>query len=88
MVGRTVEMAYRSKVPTLLGQKQVRENRDIGQAELVNETGLTRATVAAWLDPDSRFKNLNASVAQAFKEFFGAGIDDIVEIVPANDSQQ
>lgn len=86
MAGRTVEMAYRSKVPTLLGQKQVRENRYIGQAELVNETGLTRATVSAWLDANNTFKNLNADVAQAFKEFFGATLDEIVELIPADKS--
>jgi hypothetical protein len=87
MVGRTVKMAYRSKIPTLLGQKQARENRYIGQSDIVNETGLTRATVAVWLNPDNDFKNLNADVAQAFMEFFGASLGDLVEVVPARDQQ-
>lgn len=75
-------MAFRSKLPALVGEKQKRENRVISPVEIASETGLSKQTIYAWLRDNATFDTLDSDTASAFCVFFEATLNDIVDIVP------
>lgn len=69
-----------SRVPALIGEKQRVENRLITQREIVDETGLSRATVGKWVKPGEEISYLDPDTAYALCHYFKCTLNDLVTI--------
>lgn len=74
-------MMFISKVPSLIGEKQARENRLIGQSEIVKQTGLRRQTVFKWTKRDETIGNLDPDTVNAWLRYFNVTLNDLVDLV-------
>lgn len=89
MAGKERDVAFRSKVPSLIGEVQQKTNRYITPPELIRETGLERKTVYKWLAEGAVIKYLDGATVRAFRQFFSRElnrrvlIDELAEEVDA-----
>ena len=70
-----------SKVPSLIGEKQVRENRLIRQNEIVEKTGLRRQTVQKWTKEGESLGNLDPDTVRAWLTYFNTTLNELVDVV-------
>jgi hypothetical protein len=82
-------MKFISKVPSLLGDMQTRENRLIKQSEIVKKAKLRRQTVLKWTDPKESIGNLDPLTVYKWLRFFNCTLNDLVELeeAPPDDEQ-
>jgi hypothetical protein len=81
-------MKFISKVPSLLGEKQTRENRMIGQSEIVRDTGLRRQTVLKWTKRDEEIGNLEPGTVDKWLRYFNCTLNDLVALVESAPSDK
>lgn len=83
MTGKRKEsvMAFKSKLISLMGDKQRRDAKRITPADVAEATGLSRQTIYAWMSEKAEFETLSADTVDALCQYFGCGIDDLVELV-------
>lgn len=77
-------MMFKSRVPALVGEKQVRENRIVSVQEISDGTGLSKPTIYKWMGKGERFKVLEPDSAYALCRYFDCTLNDLVEIVPGD----
>ena len=70
-----------SKLPTLIGKKQIEENAVINVATIAGETGISRTTVYNWLSGD--IKRFDAETIEAFCRYFRCDVGDLLTVVEA-----
>lgn len=72
-----------SLLPSLVGQKQIDENRVIDVATIAQETGLTKQTVYTWLKGNlTRFES---ATIEAFCEYFQCDVGELLTVVDKKD---
>lgn len=72
-------MVFRSKVPVLLAQLEIANNRRLGISELVKGTGLESRTLRKWLRGET-MRSLDPDVVHALIQFLNCKIDDLIAI--------
>jgi len=70
----------------LLEEKQRQENRYISLAEVASETGLSRKTLYKW--QNGAVEHFNNDVIDKLCEYFGVGLDELLERVPADQAKK
>jgi transcriptional regulator with XRE-family HTH domain len=75
------KMKFISRVPSLLGEKQTRENRIISQEEISEKTGLRRQTIRRWTRQGIELGNLDPDTVDAFLRYFDMTPDDLGKLV-------
>lgn len=78
-------MLWKSRLPALVGAKQIEENKVIRAPEIAKATGLSKPTIYKWLNPPGTFKVLEPLSVQQLRNYLGCSTDDLVEIVPASE---
>lgn len=74
-----------SRVVELMAEKQMREKRLITSTTIMEETGLTRPTVLAWIRSDLR--RFDADTGVALCKFFDCEIGDLLVLENAEENQ-
>jgi DNA-binding Xre family transcriptional regulator len=67
-----------SRVPILMAEKQMRENRRINASIIAREAGLSRPTVAHWVKSD--FKRLDEETIITLCKYFQCGLGDLLTL--------
>lgn len=80
-------MMFVSKLPSLVGTLQTKNNRTYTQQELADMIGIRRQTINKWMSSEE-IKGLDPDTAHAIMKFFSVGLSDIVDIIqrPQNDA--
>jgi DNA-binding Xre family transcriptional regulator len=65
-----------SRLPILMAEKQMRENRKINVITVARETGLARPTIASWIRSD--LKRFDEDTIIAFCKYFECGLSDLL----------
>lgn len=73
-------MAVISKLASLIGEKQSRENRVISVSAVAKETGVPKQTIYNWLNSD--VQRFDADIVEAFCKYLECDIGDLLVIVP------
>lgn len=68
-----------NRLPALIGQKQVNENRVINVATIADETGLSRQTIYTWLNNDLR--RVEVDTIEALCKYFKCNVGDLLTVV-------
>lgn len=76
----------RNHFARLLEEKQRKESRYISLAEVANETGISRKTLYKW--QNGEVEHFNNDVIDKLCDYFGIGIDDLLERVPADQAKK
>lgn len=77
-------MTVINRLPALIGEKQLRENRVVSVAEIVKATGLRKQTVYNWLH--GGLSRYDADAIQAFCGFFKCTVDELLVVVPEEET--
>lgn len=75
-------MTVKSRLPALIGEKQRTENRLINVAAISQATGVSRQTIYNWTNPDYNLERFEAKTIEAFCEYFGCDVGDLLTVVP------
>lgn len=75
-----------SKLPTLIGKKQIEANEVINVATIATATGVSRQTVYNWLNGD--IKRFDAETIEAFCRYFQCDVGDLLTVVEAGQKPQ
>jgi putative transcriptional regulator len=67
-----------SRLPMLMAQKQMRENRKINAVTVARETGLSRPTIANWIRSD--LKRFEEETIIILCQYFECGIGDLLTL--------
>lgn len=70
---------WRSKMLLLVAQLESKRRRKITQEEIALATGVRRATISAWMQPDATFQKLDSQVVGAFLSYFQCAESDLYE---------
>lgn len=76
----------RNNFARLLEEKQRRENRYISLAEVAKATEISRKTLYKW--QNGEVEHYNNDVIDALCEYFGVGIDELLERTPADQAKK
>lgn len=68
-----------NRLPALIGQKQVNENRVINVATIADETGLSRQTIYSWLN--NELQRVEVGTIEALCRYFKCDVGDLLTIV-------
>lgn len=72
----------RSRLPQVKANKEVQDGRKITYEVLTKETGLSSATLSNLMQFEP-IKRIDGSTLDALCGFFGCGVGDLLEYVPA-----
>lgn len=67
-----------SLLPTLIGQKQVEENRVLNVATIAAETDIPKQTIYNWLNGDIR--RFDADIIEKLCTYFNCDVGDLLTI--------
>jgi transcriptional regulator with XRE-family HTH domain len=70
---------FRSRMPILLAEKEMRDKRRITQREIARETGLARATIGSWMSHEG-MPRLDAGTVKALMDYFDCSIENLVTV--------
>jgi putative transcriptional regulator len=65
-----------SRLPILMAEKQMRENRKINAITIARETGLARPTIASWIKSD--LKRFDEATIVTLCQYFDCGLSDLL----------
>lgn len=68
-----------SKLPALIGKKQLEENEVINVATIATATGVSRQTVYNWLNGE--IKRFDGETIEAFCRYFQCDVGDLLTVV-------
>lgn len=72
---------FRSRLRILIAQKENQMRRIITQGEIAEQTGLSRATINAWMSHND-MPRLDARSASAICAYLNCELSDLVELEP------
>ena len=76
----------RNNFAKLLEEKSRRENRFIPLSEVANAARVARKTLYKW--ERNEVEEFNGDVAEKLLHYFGVGLSDLLEVVPAEHAKK
>lgn len=67
-----------NRLPALIGQKQVNENRVINVATIAQETGLSRQTIYSWLN--NELQRFDKDTIEILCKYFKCDVGDLLTV--------